>query len=54
MLTYKENYRNEIRFVRGFSIGGKKLKSTIGWDGHPDGNNRSGFDALPAGFFLVG
>jgi uncharacterized protein (TIGR02145 family) len=34
----------------GEEIAGKKMKSTTGWINNGNGNNRSGFNALPGGY----
>jgi len=36
-----------IKFLGGKEIAGKKLKNTSGWDNNGNGNNQSGFSALP-------
>ncbi|MCX8480649.1 MAG: fibrobacter succinogenes major paralogous domain-containing protein [Sediminibacterium sp.] len=37
-------------YLGGISIAGYKLKSTTGWDAGTEGDNSSGFNALPGGF----
>jgi uncharacterized protein (TIGR02145 family) len=38
----------------GEEIAGKKMKSTIGWSNSGIGNNSSGFNALPGGYYYGG
>ena len=38
----------------GEEIAGKKMKSTIGWSNSGSGNNSSGFNGLPGGYYYAG
>ena len=42
-----------LDYLGGYEIAGKKLKSTDGWIENGDGNNTSGFNALPTGVFVL-
>lgn len=48
-----DDWRTLFNSLGGFSIAGKKLKSTSGWNyngGNGNGTNENGFNALPGGF----
>jgi uncharacterized protein (TIGR02145 family) len=42
-----------LKYLGGDSVAAKKMKSTIGWKSYGNGNNGSGFAALPAGFLCT-
>jgi uncharacterized protein (TIGR02145 family) len=44
------DYQALAGFLGGSDIAGWKAKSTSGWDFYGNGNNQSGFTALPAGY----
>ena len=39
-----------INYLGGKEVAGRKLKSKTGWNGNGNGDNSSGFNALPGGF----
>ncbi len=43
-------WKTLIDYLGGEAIAGKKLKSESGWYGNGNGNNESGFNALPGGY----
>ena len=46
----QEEWLIMIDFLGGAPVAGAKLKSSEGWDNNYNGNNESGFSALPGGF----
>jgi uncharacterized protein (TIGR02145 family) len=39
-----------VKYLGGIDIAGLKIKSTTGWSQNGNGNNKSGFNAMPSGF----
>lgn len=45
----EDEWKKLIKYLGGEQVAGKKMKSTSGWELGTEGNNSSGFSALPGG-----
>ncbi len=52
-LPSKEEWNSVLKQFGGETSGGKALKSKQGWKNSGNGSNRSGFNALPAGYRIA-
>ncbi len=46
----EEDWQILIDYLGGYLAAGQFLKSTVGWSANGNGNNKSGFSAVPGGF----